>query len=70
MNDETTNETSENRRATVVLPILAVCWLAFLAYSELGGDGANVDLVAMTLGVGLMVAGVFQFLRAPAEADE
>ncbi|WP_227356962.1 hypothetical protein [Haladaptatus salinisoli] len=69
MNDETTNETIVNRRVALVLPILGICWLAFLAYSELG-DGANVDLVAMTLGAGLMIAGVAQFLRAPDEADE
>ncbi|SIR83423.1 hypothetical protein SAMN05421858_4046 [Haladaptatus litoreus] len=62
-NDKQTNETSENRRNTLILPALGVCWLAFLGYSELYGGGANVDFVAMTLGAGLMVAGTFRFLR-------
>ncbi|WP_435157632.1 hypothetical protein [Haladaptatus sp. DFWS20] len=69
-NDKQTTETSQNHRNTLVLPLLGVCWLAFLGYSELHGDGANVDFVAMTLGAGLMVAGVFRFLRTTAETEE
>ncbi|GAA0235116.1 hypothetical protein ACFFQF_24805 [Haladaptatus pallidirubidus] len=61
--DKRTNETTESRRNTHILTVLGVCWLAFLGYSELYGGGANVDLVAMTLGAGLMIAGAIQFLR-------
>lgn len=69
-NDKPKTETSENYRNTIVLPLLGVCWLAFLGYSQLHGDGANVDFVAMTLGAGLMVAGVFRFLHTTGETQE
>ncbi|WP_266080548.1 hypothetical protein [Haladaptatus caseinilyticus] len=69
-NDKSNTETSESHRSTLVLPLLGVCWLAFLGYSELHGDGANVDFVAMTLGAGLMLAGVFRFLRTTTEKEE
>lgn len=73
-NDEPTNEATDETpvdyRKALVLPLLGICWLGFLVYTDLNGDGANVDLIAMLLGIVLMVAGVFRFLSDSSDGDE
>ena len=53
-----------------MLPVLGVCWLVFLLFPNYLGQESTVDYAAMTLGVGLMVAGVFRFLYSPGDSNE
>ena len=54
----------------LVLPVLGVCWLAFMAFPGLLGEESAIDYAAMALGAGLMVAGAFRFLYDPSETEE
>lgn len=64
-NDKSGIGISKKRLTALILPVLGVCWLAFLLFPGYLGEESTIDYAAMTLGAGLMVAGVFRFLYSP-----
>ena len=67
-NDDSDLELRDRLRSWL-LPLLGLCWLAYLGASQLRTVPSGIDYVGVLLGVGLMVAGAIRFLRPGHDAE-